>query len=380
MKILGTAGSVVLILVLLVDAFESVILPRRVTHRFRLSRFFFRSTWGLWRWAALRLPVGRYREALLSWFGPLALLNLFAIWMFGLILGFALLHWSLGTALHTPEGEADFFTYFYLSGTTFSTLGFGDVVAVAAPGRLLTVFEAALGFGFLACIISYLPIFYQAFSRREVTISLLDARAGSPPCAGQLLLRLARAGNLTAVVPILAEWERWAAELLESQLSYPILAYYRSQHDNQSWLAALTAMLDTSALIIAGVKDVDPYQAQLTFAMSRHTVVDLSMVFQTPPCLTGPDRLPAERLGQLRKALSEAGLHLREEPAAEAKLAELRAMYEPFLLGLGDFLLLAVPPILSDGASVDNWQTSAWMRRVPGLSHLLPGKGDEHFN
>src|SRR5262249_55504278 len=155
---------------------------------------------------------------------------------------------SLATSLRT-EDDVDFNTYLYLSGVTFSTLGFGDVVAVSPLGRLLTVAEALLGFGFLACLIGYLPVFYQAFSRREVTISLLDARAGSPPSAASLLLRLAQAQNVPAVVPFLAEWERWAAELLESHLTYPVLSFYRSQHDNQSWLAALTAILDTCALL-----------------------------------------------------------------------------------------------------------------------------------
>jgi hypothetical protein len=119
---------------------------------------------------------------------------------------------------------------------------------------LLAVAEAGGGFGFLAVIIGYLPVFYQAFSRREVTISLLHARAGSPPSAGQFLLRSVPAGNRAAIVSFLSEWERWSAELLEIQISFPVLGFYRSQHDNQSWLAALTCILDTCAIIVAGVK------------------------------------------------------------------------------------------------------------------------------
>jgi Ion channel len=382
MWILAAAGSLALILLLLVDAFEAIILPRRVTHRYRLAVLFYRGSWKLWRRLARGLPAGRRREAFLSLFGPLWLLLLFGMWMFGLILGFALLHWSLGTPLRTSaDEETTFLTYFYLSGTTFSTLGFGDIVAVAALGRLLTVVEAALGFGFLACIIGYLPVFYQAFSRREVTISLLDARAGSPPSAAQLLLRLARSRNVPAVVPILAEWERWAAEVLESHLSYPVLSFYRSQHDNQSWLAALTMMLDTCAVIVAGVKDLDPYHAQLTFAMARHAAVDLALVFQTPPQIPTADRLPPERLARLRELLHEAGMDLRAGAAADAKLVELRAMYEPFVQGLGDYFLFGLPPVLPEGATVDNWQTSAWLRRAPAFSHLaVRDPGDEHFD
>src|SRR4051794_29957597 len=255
-------GSVLLILLILIDAFEAMVQPRRVTRRFRLARIFYRTNWTIWRIGARYLPSGKQREAYLSLFGPMSMLALFATWMLGLIFGFAWLHAALGTVLHTPENNTTFLTYLYLSGATFSTLGFGDVVAVAPLGRPLTVIEASLGFVFLACVIGYLPAIFQAFSRREVTISLLDARAGSPPCASQLLLRAARARNSLAVIPFLAEWERWAAELLESHLSFPVLSYYRSQHDNQSWLAALTTILDTCALIIAGVQDIDPYQAQ----------------------------------------------------------------------------------------------------------------------
>src|SRR5438128_3297382 len=187
----------------------------------------------------------------------------------------------------------------------------------------------------MAVIIGYLPVLYQAFSRREVVIALLDARAGSPPSAGQLLLRLGRAGaGAEAAAPLLAEWERWSAELLESHLSFPVLSYYRSQHDNQSWLSAITTILDTCALLIVGVKDATPYQAQLTFAMARHAIVDLALVFRTPPLVPDPDRLPNDRLLQLRALLREAGLSLREGPAVDAKLAELRAMYEPFVNAL----------------------------------------------
>src|SRR5262249_5701683 len=153
--------------------------------------------------------------------------------------------------------------------------------------------EAGLGYGFLAVSISYLPVLYQAFSRREATISLLDARAGSPPTAGELLRRLGAARNVTGLgpCPLLVEWERWACELLETHLSYPVLGYYRSQHDNQSWVAALTCILDTSALLIAGVDGADSYQARLTFAMARHAAVDLALVTQTAPVSPQPDRL-----------------------------------------------------------------------------------------
>jgi hypothetical protein len=381
MWMVGTFGSLALIFLVLVDSFETTVQPRRVTHRFRFARLFYRSTWTLWRLLALRLSPGKTREAFLSLFGPLSLLALLITWVLALIFGFALLHWSLGTVVQAPEGEATFGTYLYWSGGTFFTLGYGDITAGRGLGRGLAVAEAGLGFGFLAVIIGYLPVIYQTFSRREVTISLLDARAGSPPSAAQLLLRMARSGNTTMVEPLLAEWERWAAEVLESHLSFPVLSYYRSQHDNQSWLATLTSILDTCAFLIVQVKCHSTFQAQLTFAMARHSVVDLALVLKTPPIGQNPDRLPAHQLQQLREQLREAGVELHEGPAVETRLAELRGMYEPFVSALAKRLLFSLPLIAPEKVTADNWRTSAWMPRAPEIGSLpSAGAPGGHFD
>src|SRR5208337_2218777 len=153
--------------------------------------------------------------------------------------------------------------------------------------------------GLLAVVMGYFPVLYSAFSRREVSISLLDARAGSPPTAAELMRRHAYEGGDQALSLLLLEWERWSAELLESHISYPLLCYFRSQHNNQSWISALTAILDTSALMIAGVQGHEARQAQLTFAMARHALVDLAQIFSLDPTNKAPDRLTPERYEQL---------------------------------------------------------------------------------
>lgn len=388
MEWLGTLPAVALIVIVLIDAFEAIILPRRVRHGYRLARLFYRSAWAFWRALACRLPAGRWRNALLAIFGPLSLLALLVVWAVGLITGFALLHWSLDTALSVDAGHS-FATYWYFSGTTFFTLGYGDLVPIAGYGRMLSVAEAGLGFAFLAVVVSYLPIVYQAFSRREITISLLDARAGSPPTAGELLRRVAEAQSratgetpCAAAGPLLSEWERWAGELLESHLSYPVLSYYRSQHDNQSWIAALTTILDTTALLITSIENPDGYQARLTFAMARHAAVDLGLVFlRVPPLSPQPDRLPAEELDRLRQSLHRAGVEMSDAPDAIKALTELRSLYEPIVNGLAAHFLLPLPPFQPKKTPVDNWQTSPWMPRSPGLSGLRSaGAGDEHFD
>jgi hypothetical protein len=373
--------SLALIVLALWDAFEAMVFPRRVTRTYRPTRLFYRSTWMVWRLIACWMNPGRRRESFLSIFGPLSLLGLFATWVAILILGFALLHWTLATPLHTPDDSTDLTAYWYLSGSTFFTLGYGDMTPSQPLGRVLAVVESGLGLGFLALVVGYLPALFQAFSRRETTISLLDARAGSPPSAAQFLTRLYQAGQPAAVAPFLEEWERWAAELLESHLSFPVLSFYRSQHDNQSWLAALTTILDTCALLLAGIRGKHDYQAQLTFAMARHAAVDVALVFKTPPRISEPDRLPAGRCLQLREQLLKAGLNWEDGPGMVQRFHELRDMYEPFVAALAEYLLLALPPIFPDKATVDNWQTTAWARRAPGIGKLVkPPATDDHFD
>src|SRR6516165_3685739 len=155
MGLVVAAASIVLIIALLWDSFETTVLTRRVTHRFRFARLFYLSNWALWRWIALRFSAGKLREAFLGLFGPLSLLALLATWVLGLILGFALLYAALGLELRTGGEEPTFWTYLYMSGTTFFTLGYGDITPASTFGRVLAVAEAGLGFGFLAIIISY---------------------------------------------------------------------------------------------------------------------------------------------------------------------------------------------------------------------------------
>ena len=372
-------AGVALVGFVLHDGFEVMLLPRRVSRGFRLTRFYYITAWRAWRWVADRFREGKRRDVWLSWFGPSSIVLLFALWAACLIAAFGAIHHGLGTPMNSPDGQAlGWGGYLYFSGVTFFTLGFGDLSPKGSLGRGLAVAEAGIGFAFLAVVISYLPVFYQAFSKREATISLMDARAGSPPTAGSLLIRLAPGRNFATLDRFFQEWERFAAEVLESQLSFPLLSYYRSQHDNQSWLGALTAILDACALTIAALKDVDPYQAQLTFAMSRHAVVDIAQVFAARPIEPEADRLPFESLQGFLDDLEAAGLALHDRPTIAVRLAELRGMYEPFVVALSRYLVLRLPPVLPEGLAVDNWQTSAFMRRTRGIGKLAQAEPDDH--
>ena len=193
---------------------------------------------------------------------------------------------------------------------------------------------------------------------------------------GELLRRLAEGRG--PVAPFLIEWERWAAELLESHLSFPVLGFYRSQHENESWVGALTAILDTSALLIAGIDGPDGYQARLTFAMGRHAAVDLTLVFQRPP---PANRLPEAQFERLRESLRRAGVTDARRAGGGRCAEELRGLYEPFVNALAAYFQFALPPFQPERPPVDNWQTSPGMPRSPGLSGLsATGGADSHFD
>ncbi len=378
MKIVATLFGIVLVLLVLWEGFETIILPRRVTRRFRLTRFFFRGTWRPWVKMVKALASAKQRESWLSYFGPLALPVLLGVWAGGLIIGFALIHWSLGSAILSMEGRTGFLTDLYFSGTTFFTLGLGDVLPRDSLARLLVVVESGMGFAFLAMVIGYLPALNQSFARREVSISLLDARAGSPPTASEMLRRHSHERGKEALQLLLHEWERWSAELLEGHLSYPVLAYFRSQHENQSWLSALTAILDTCALIMAGLEGACARQAELTFAMTRHAVVDLTLIFRTSPHESRNDRLPPEKLMELRLLLTASGMMSREGDAVDQRLGDLRQMYEPYIHALGEYFQLGLPPWIAEEGWVDNWQGRYWEQ--PDKEGKSAGKGaGDHF-
>jgi hypothetical protein len=351
------AAGVVLILLTLADAFETMILPRRVGRRVKLTRYYYLGSWAAFVAVVRPLAPGERRENLLSVYGPLSLIFLFGIWAALLVVGFALVYHGLDFTVAGDARVANFGTDMYFSGTTFFTIGLGDVASRGLAGRTVTVLEGGTGFAFLALVIGYLPVLYQAFSRREVHISLLDARAGSPPTAAGLFRRYDLATRRHELDALMQSWERWAAEVLESHLSFPLLAYFRSQHDRQSWVAALCAVLDANAVLIALGYAPPGSTPQLAFAMARHAAVDLGQILgrrEPPPA---PDRLPPADLQRLRGAVGPAWPEGPAGDAVAAHLAQVRAGYEPYMARVAARLLMPLPPWLPAPDAEDDWET-----------------------
>jgi hypothetical protein len=358
--VLALLTGLVLIGIALLDAFETIVLPRRISRRLRVARFFLVVTWRPYAAIARRMRDDTRRETYLSFYGPSSLLMLVAVWAIILVLGFALLQWSAGSALNSPDNQRDFWTDVYFSGTTFFTLGLGDVVPDSSPARVLTVVEGGTGFAFLALLISYLPIVYQMFARRETNVSLLDQRAGSPPSAAELLRRNVDRGDVTELITLLHDWEIWVGDLLESHLSYPTLAYFRSQHENQSWVGALAVIIDVSAYVLACGKTGAVRQAGFTFAIGRHAAGDLTNVLGVRPRPPAVDRLDAAAASHLWKTATASGLLTDQQLAASTRLTDIRSAYEPYLEALSQQLLMDLPPWVPLPNSKDNWESTAW--------------------
>jgi Ion channel len=368
----------------LLDAFQTIILPRRPVGRFRITRLFFVVTWGPWRWLAAHWPAKRSREQMYSIYGPSVLLLLFGLWATLLTAAYALIYFGMHLPFHDPTHPFTIgqrlLSCFYVSGTTIFTLGLGDEIPATHAARMLIVAEAGTGLGFVALVIGYVPVLYTAFSAREIQVALLDARAGSPPTAGELLFRHNFNGGHHALTALLAEWEKWCAQMLETHISYPILCYYRSQHDNQSWLAALTAVLDTCALLITTIEGPSTRQAQLTFAIGRHTLVDLGHVFRQEKeeqrlSGEGPQRLGDDEFAKLCDLLAQAGFSLCGDRGARERLNAIRLLYEPHACALAGYLRLPLPawapPVRDVTKRRDQWTTVAELRSPSAFADRL---------
>jgi hypothetical protein len=346
--VVGVLGAVLIVLMLL-EFFVTFLLPRRVKRDPRIARRAFVLIWRPWRFGASRLPPAA-GDTMLGFFGPLLLLGLLTLWTLGIMLGFACLHWANETRLQGEHGSG-FFQYLYFSGGSFLSASTG-LEPQGSWGHVLLLLEAAAGFAVLFIVIGYLPPLYQAFSARETAVSQLDPRAGSPPSAGALLASATRGGEWAELDSYLDEWDTWAAELMETHLAYPALAYFRSQHLNQNWLAALTAILDTCAFRIAAADDPQPDSAERTLAIGRHAVADLSYNFRIQVERTATRRLDDPTFEELYRLVEENGVPLADRELLRKRLDELRFTYERRAEGLARRLGLSLPSWVPGQATI----------------------------
>jgi Ion channel len=334
-------AGVVLLLFIMLDVFRTLVIPRAARGRFRLARMLFRPMWAPWRWFGVRRRSTQARERILSGAAPFFFLVLLAVWATLAVVGYALVLWSPAfvNGIH-GTGPVSFGDALYFSGSSLFTIGFGDVVATGAA-RAVVVIAGATGLGLLAVVIAYLPVLYQAFNRREVGVLLLDARAGSPPSGPELLYRMGSANARSSLSELFAEWERWAADVLETHLSYPLLVFFRSPHDNTSWVTALGSVLDAATLMITVVGDEEQghEHAKLLYGTGSHAVEDLFYYFSIE------ERAPSiqrDEFDNVMADLRRAGVPLIPADDCYERFVEKRARYAGRLDALA--VLLAAPP------------------------------------
>src|SRR6059058_1768326 len=307
--------GVALILLMVSEFFVVFLLPRRVRRDPRIASGLGGLLWLPWRGLARRLSPAS-ADTLLGFFGPFALLFQLVVWTVGIMIGYSLLEWavvggSFGARLLSSSG-----VFLSAEGPSGST-----------AGHVIGLLEAATGVGVVFIVIGYLPAVYAAFSRRETAVSQLATRAGSPPTAGIILHQAIGRQHWRELERELREWEAWAAELMETHLSYPLLGFYRSQHVNQNWLAALTAMVDVAAFVKATAPEEKVTAADVTYAIGRHALADLALQHAV-------DRMPVDRLSdedfsRLYMIVDEATEDAVGPEEARRRLDELRAAYEP---------------------------------------------------
>jgi hypothetical protein len=327
--------GIAVVFYILNDVFQSVVVPRPTPARYRLTRWVVRPGWRAWRAMGLRT---RDRERMLGAYAPLVVVVLLVLWLSGLVLGFGLIFYGLRAQLQ-PVAH-DFPTALYFAGTSVLTIGFGDLVATTGVARLLSLIAGGTGLGTIALAISFLFSLYGSFQRREILIVTLDARAGAPPSGVNLLETMAKLGMVDDLPRLFGEWEKWAAEVLDSHLAFPVLAYFRSSHDNESWVSALGAVLDATTLVLTTVVDGPRGPAKMTFAMGTHLVEDLARFFRIDR-----DHDPGvERyeFDQARERLAMAGWSLLGPEESWVAFARLRAQYAVALNNMAKWW--AAPP------------------------------------
>ena len=356
MRVVAGIAGTGLIALMLSEFFVTYLLPRRVKRDPRIARGIYGMLWVPWRWLGRRMG-GSGGDTLLGFFGPLGMLALLAVIGIGLVTGFALLHYALDTDL-VRGGPTAFGDDVYYSAGAFISAS-EDLRAGDAWAKALTILEAGTGLAVLFVVIGYLPALYQAFSTREVAVSQLDARAGSPPDAALFLARSVRHGGWPALDGFLERWETWSAELMETHLAYPILCYFRSQHVNQNWLAAMVCIMDACSFTIAAAPEGEGEEARPTFAIGRHAMADLAYTLHVHH-RPAPERLDRETLARMREQIAGEGVAVADDDGLWDRLAELRSMYEPYAHALARHLELALPVWWAPDRQEENWRRTAW--------------------
>ncbi len=326
----------------LLDVFQSVVLPRAATFTYRFSFIVWRGLWMLWPAVASRIypRESPRREDLLATFAPFALIAMVAVWIIVLVLGYGAIFWALRAEL-TPAPQS-YWDAAYFSGTSLLTIGFGDIVARHGAARFVSLCAAASGLGVFAITTAFLFAIFGTFQRREAFIVAFSARAGSPPSGTGLFEVAAKTQTLDALGGVMKDAQDWIAALMESHLAYPVLGFFRSSHDEVSWVGTLGALLDAALLAMTTLELPCFGEARICFAIGRHAVHDLGRYFARSPLVDGPG-ITREEFDRACDRLASSGCAMRDRDAAWLDFARMRAEYAGQLNAMARFF--QIPPV-----------------------------------
>jgi Ion channel len=343
--------GVLVILAALNDVFQSVVMPRATARSFRVSFYFWRSAWHIWprlSWRFYSVDTDR-REELLAVFAPLMLIALIGFWVGLLILGFALILWGLRGGIVPSHGS--FAAMLYFAGTSLLTIGFGDVVGRAALPRLVSVLAGLGGLSLLSITTAYLFAIFGSFQQREAFVVTTAARAGAPPSGVNLLAIAGYTCTQSDLPALMIDSQRWAAAVMESHLAYPVLAFFRSSHDEQSWVGTLGTLLDAATLTMTTIDGLLDGQARVFYNVGRHAARDLARYFRVDDAEESVE-IERSEFDNACDRLASAGYRLRDRDEAWNRFSNLRSGYARRLNELARFF--EIPPLqwIGDRSSI----------------------------
>jgi hypothetical protein len=344
----AAAGGLFIVWVALRDVFQVVIVPRAASSTLRLSRYVTRYGWRAWPPAAYRIyrTDAEKREDFLATYAPFNLVLVLIVWVCSLVIGWGLFFYGVRAELH--PGGMTFGGSLYYAGASLLTIGYGDIVANTMFARIMSLIAAVCGLGTVAIVTSFLFATFGAFQQRERFVVTLSARAGLPPSGLGLLVVHAQLGLRDDLADVLLEGQSWTAHVMETHLAYPMLMYFRSSHDYQSWVGTLGALLDASALILsafAGGNTKLHGQAQIMYGIGSHLTRDFGSYYNLEE-----DAVPISGAGIERSEfdsayseLQQAGYALTEPERAWSEFSKLRSVYALHLNELARWL--EIPPV-----------------------------------
>jgi hypothetical protein len=343
MEIALLAAGVLLIWLVFWDLFQTIVLPRPSPGWFRIGKYVIRGSWRVVRRISSG-PTGPRYETLLGYFAPAITVVLLAVWLAVLMLAYGLIFYALRDELNPVPTNLG--TAIYFAASCILTLGFGDVVAGGAAARVVALIAAASGLGAVALVVTYFFSLYGSYQRREVQVVMLQSVAGAPPSAVALLETFRRLDLEARLPELFLEWERWAADVLDTHVAYPLLGYFRSSHDNLTWIGALGSVLDAASLVLTTIEDVPRGEAERFRRVGAHLVEDISNVGFRAGAAGSPlkDKALSDRKAVDRAAfdaaclrLADAGYRLDSSETAWSAFQAVRESYAARLEGMAIF-------------------------------------------